>query len=86
MDKCSRQKITDSNSVNFYEFLIHRGAEKSLPDQEGNCLQRPNSNFFKLLKKKNSEICPSNQVSAAAMTSASDEKWRSFNLFSVGSG
>jgi len=25
--------------------------------------------------KKNSEICPSNQVSAAAMTTASDEKW-----------
>ena len=32
------------------------------------------SNFCKSLKKK-SEICPSNQVSAAAMTSASDEKW-----------
>ena len=32
------------------------------------------SNFGKPLKKK-SEGCPSNQVSAAAMTSASDEKW-----------
>jgi len=31
------------------------------------------SNFCKLLKK-NSESCPSNQVSAAAMTSASDKK------------
>ena len=31
--------------------------------------------FCKPLKKK-SEGCPSNQVSAAAMTSASDEKWR----------
>ena len=31
--------------------------------------------------KKNSEGCPSNQVSAAAMTFASDEKWRPFNCF-----
>ena len=38
------------------------------------------SNFCKTLKKK-SEGCPSNQVSAAAMTSASDEKWRLFNCF-----
>jgi hypothetical protein len=40
------------------------------------------SNFCKPLKK-NSENCPSNQFSAAAMTSASDEKWRPFNRFSV---
>ena len=32
-------------------------------------------------KKKNSEGCQSNQVSAAAMTSTSDEKWRPFNFF-----
>ena len=52
------------------------------PDQEGNKLQRPNSNLWKpLKKKKKSEICPSNQVSAAAMTSASDKKWRPFNCF-----
>ena len=38
------------------------------------------SNFCKPLKKK-SEGCPSNQVSAAAMTSPSDEKWRPFNCF-----
>ena len=31
--------------------------------------------------KTNLERCPSNQVSAAAMTSASDEKWRLFNFF-----
>ena len=37
-------------------------------------------NFYKPLKN-NSEGCPSNQVSAAAMTSASDEKWRTFNCF-----
>ena len=40
------------------------------------------SNFYRPLKKKrNSEGCPSNQVSAAAMTSPSDEKWRPFNCF-----
>ena len=32
-------------------------------------------------KKKKSEVFPSNQVSAAGMTSASDEKWRTFNFF-----
>ena len=39
------------------------------------------SNFCKPLKTK-SEICPSNLVSAAAMASASEEKWRPFNCFS----
>ena len=37
------------------------------------------SNFYKPLKK-NAEG-PSNQVSAAAMTSTSDEKWRTFKCF-----
>ena len=37
-------------------------------------------NFCKPLRK-NPECCPSNQVSAAAMTSTSDEKWRLFNCF-----
>ena len=37
------------------------------------------SNFCKPLKKKSG--CPSNQISAAAMTSASDKKWRTFNCF-----
>jgi len=37
--------------------------------------------------KKNSEGCLSNQVYAAAMTTASDEKWRPFNcFFSPGTG
>jgi len=31
--------------------------------------------------QEKSEVCPSNQVSAAAVTSASDEKWRLFNCF-----
>ena len=38
------------------------------------------SNFCKP-HKKNSEGCLSNQVSTAAMTSMSDEKWRPFNCF-----
>ena len=61
-------------------------ADKSLLNQEGNKLQQPNSNFCKPVKK-NSEGCPSNQVSAAAMTSASDENGDlSIVFFSVGSG
>jgi len=39
------------------------------------------SNFCKPLNKKKSERRPSNQVSAAAMTSALDEKWQPFNCF-----
>ena len=38
------------------------------------------SNFCKPLKK-NLEGSPSSQVSAAAMTSASEEKWRAFSCF-----
>ena len=53
---------------------LYSGVMKSpQPDQEGNKLQRPNSNFRKP-PKNNSEVCPSNQAFAAAMTSASDEK------------
>jgi hypothetical protein len=33
------------------------------------------------LKKKKSEDCPCNQVSAVAMTSVSDDKQRPFNCF-----
>ena len=50
------------------------------PEQEGNKLQQPNSNFCKPLRN-NSECFPSNQVSAAAMTSALDEKRRPFICF-----
>jgi hypothetical protein len=40
------------------------------------------SNFCKpLKKKKRTDICPSNQVSATGMTSVSDEEWRTFNYF-----
>ena len=51
-----------------------------LPDQEGNKLSDQTLTFASHSKKK-SEDCPSNQVSAAAMTSTSDEKWRTFNCF-----
>ena len=51
------------------------------PDQGGNKLQRPNSKFRKPPKKKNSEHFPSNQISEAAVTSESEEKWRTFNCF-----
>jgi len=60
----------------------YRGADKSLA-RPG----RKQATATKLLtfashaKKKNSEGCPSNQVSAAAMTSALEEKWRPFNGF-----
>jgi len=35
--------------------------------------------YVRILKK--SEGCPSNQVSVAEITSASDEQWRPFNWF-----
>ena len=44
------------------------------PNHEGNKLQRPNSNLCKSLKK-NSEGCPSNQVSA------SDKNWQPSSFF-----
>ena len=54
--------------------------------QADKSLARPGSKqatTTKLLQatQKNSEGCPSNQVSAAAMTSASDEKMATFQLF-----
>jgi len=41
------------------------------------------SNFCKPPKKRKSEGCPSNQVSAAAMTSASDENGELSIVFAV---
>jgi hypothetical protein len=78
---CGAVNMADFISGSEYCALLgYRGADKSLADQEGNKLPRPNSSFCRPLKKK-SEGCPSNQVSAAAMTSASKEKWRPFNCF-----
>ena len=73
--------------VKYLQFLsdklqYYRGSDKSLARPGRKKLHRPNCNFYKLLKKKKkSEGCPSNQVSAAAVTSTSDEKWRPFNCF-----
>ena len=48
---------------------------------EAQYTSKPVALTFASHSKKKSGSCPSNQVSAAAMTSASDEKWRSFNCF-----
>jgi len=58
----------------------YRGADKSIARPGRKQATATKSDVYKPLKK-NSESCPSNQVSAAAMTSASDEKWRPFNCF-----
>jgi len=77
--------------------IVRRGADKSLarPGREQATATKPGiystysprssihfsprySNFCKPLRKK---VLPSNLVSAAAMTSASDEKWRNINCF-----
>ena len=57
---------------------LYRGVDKSLA-RPG----RKQATAIKPLQatQKNSEGCPSNQVSAAGMTSASNEKWRLFNCF-----
>ena len=57
----------------------YRGADKSLA-RPGRKRATATKLFCKSLQK-NSECCPTNQVSAAALTSASDEKWRPFNCF-----
>ena len=76
-----KEELTRVGAYNVQSPVVTTGVLISpQPDQDGSKLQRPNSNFCKQLKC-NSEGCPSNQVSAAAMTSASDEKWRLFNCF-----
>jgi len=72
--------------------IVRGGADK--PDQEATKLgvystYSPRSSIRFLARcsnsrkplKTNSEGCPSNQVSVAAKTSASDTKWRAFNCF-----
>ena len=46
-------------------------------------LHRARCTSWPVATQKNSESFPSNQVSTAAMTPASDQKWRPFNCFSV---
>jgi hypothetical protein len=60
---------------------IYRGADKSLARPGRKEATATKLLLLQATQKKNSEVCPSNQVSAAAMTSASDEKWRLFNCF-----
>ena len=49
------------------------------------CYRNQTLTFASHSKKKKLEVCPPKQVSAAAMTSASDEKWRPFHcLFQSG--
>jgi len=53
---------------------MYRGADKSLALPERKEATASKLWLLQATQKKNSESCPSNQVSAAAMTSASDEK------------
>ena len=59
---------------------IYQGADKSLA-RPGRTQSTATKLCFCKLLKNNSEVCPSNQASAAAMTSTSEEKWRAFNYF-----
>jgi hypothetical protein len=67
--------------VFLYWSKMYRGADKSLSRQGRKQATATKLSLLQATKKKKSESCPSNQVSAAAMTSASDEKWRPFNCF-----
>ena len=64
--------------------ILYRGADKSLarPGRK----QATAAKLLQATQKKNLEAYPSNQVSAAAMTSASEEKWRTLKFFLVVSG
>ena len=80
--QCTRYRREVTRRVNSYMPAPHTGVLISPQhDQVGNKLQRPNSKFCKPLQKKKINGCPSNQVSEAAVTSASEEKWRPFNCF-----
>ena len=71
-----------------YKFLARPGRKKATATKLGiYSAYSPRSSihilarcsYFCQLLKKNSECCLSNQFSAAALTSASEEKWRTFN-------
>ena len=73
-------KVRNPHSISYMNHM-YRGADKSLARRG-----RKQATATKLLtsashSKKNSEGCPSNQVSMAAVTSTSNEKWRRFNCF-----
>jgi hypothetical protein len=65
---------------------MYRGADKSLARPGRKQATATKLELWQATKKKKSEVCVSNQVFAAAVTSASEEKWRPFNCFLVGSG
>ena len=69
-----------SSRCGWRRHLLYQGAEKSLA-RPGRKLARATKIELSQATQKNSENCPSNHFSAAAMTSASDEKWRPFNCF-----
>ena len=60
---------------------IYRGADKSLARPGRKQATANKLQFLQATQKKNSEACPSNQVSAAAVTSESDARWRPFSCF-----
>ena len=64
--------------------VIYRAADKSLA-RPGRKQATVTKLYVLQATQNNSECCPSNQVSATSITSASDEKWRTFNFFLVGS-
>ena len=59
----------------------YQGSDKSLARPGRKQATATKLVTFASHSKKKSEVCPSNQVSAAAMTSMLDEKWRTFNCF-----
>jgi glucose/arabinose dehydrogenase len=73
-------KITSDASC-LIDIIIYRGADKSLAGPGRKQATATELLIFASHSKNNSEGCPSNQVSAAAMTYASDEKWRPFHCF-----
>ena len=80
--KVKIHKLRENQSrEKFGEWRCHyRGADKSLA-RPGRKQATATKLYHLQTTQKNSEVCPSNQVSTAAMTSASDEKWRPFNCY-----
>jgi len=61
--------------------LFYRGADKFLLARPGRKQATATKLWLLQATQKNSEGCPSNQASVAAMTSTLDEKWWPFNCF-----
>ena len=64
-----------------YYPLHYRGADKFLARPGRKQATATKLYLLQATQKKKFKGCPSNQVSPAAMISASDEKWRPFNCF-----